>query len=431
VAERSGTDNGDRLGAWLKGYPGAKPPIDRSAIASQGWNVLAGDLPLPLAVLKRRALEHNVAWMQGFAAERGVQLAPHGKTSMSPQLFARQLAAGAWGITFGNVFQLRTGVEAGVRRAIVANQVHQRADLEALAAMQARHTDLRVAFLVDSLSQLALIETWRRTQAQPPMFDVLLELGVPGGRTGVREHEAALALARALKASAAVRLVGIECYEGLQASGDSARDEAHVAALLQRLARVAEAADREGLFEADELIVSAGGSAVFDLVAAHLPLRGLVLSRPVRPLLRSGCYVTHDHGHYQRYVSAVNQRCGVTHGLQGALELWTEVQSTPEPGLALLTAGRRDVGFDAGLPLPLWHAPRGARAAAPADAAWQIGALNDQHAYLRLNGSPCTVAVGDRIGLGIQHPCTTFDKWHWMPIVDDDYRVVDAVTIHF
>lgn len=429
TAHEAGTAmSDDRLGPWLKGFPAVRGPIARADIAGQRWNVLAGDLPLPLAVLKRRALEHNIAWMQAFCRERGVQLAPHGKTTMSPQLFARQIAAGAWGITFGNVFQLRTGVQAGVRRAIIANQVHQRADLDALAALLAQHADLQVVFLVDSPEQLALVEAWRVQAAKPPVLDVLLEVGIAGGRTGVRDHDTALRLARALNASPAVRLVGIECYEGLQASGDSARDEAHVDALLQRVARVAEALDREGLFEASEVIVSAGGSAVFDLVAARLPLK---LGRPVRPLLRSGCYVTHDHGHYQRYVSAVNQRCGVTHGLQGAVELWTEVQSTPEPGLAILSAGRRDVGFDAGLPVPLWFAPRGAHRPGPADAAWQVSALNDQHAYLRLNGSARPVAVGDRVALGIQHPCTTFDKWHWMPIVDDDYRVVDAVTIHF
>ncbi|MFO1218810.1 MAG: alanine racemase [Burkholderiaceae bacterium] len=419
----------DRLGPWLKGYPGARPPIARADLAAQRWNVLAGDLPLPLAVLRSSALDHNIAWMQGFAAARGVQLAPHGKTTMSPQLFARQLAAGAWGITFASVFQLRTGVvEAGVRRALIANQVQQRADLDALAGLLAAYGDLQVAFLVDSTAQLALIEAWHAQTPRAPVLDVLLEIGVPGGRTGVRDHDAAVALARALRASTAVRLVGIECYEGLQASGDSARDEAHVDALLQRVARVAEALDGEDLFEAGEVIVSAGGSAVFDLVAARLPL---ALTRPVRPLLRSGCYVTHDHGHYQRYVSAVNRRCGIVDGLRGALELWTEVQSVPEPGLALLSAGRRDVGFDAGLPLPLHHARSGARACEPADAAWQVSALNDQHAYLRLGGGARAVAVGDRIALGIQHPCTTFDKWHWMPIVDDDYTVVDAVTIRF
>jgi D-serine dehydratase len=306
--------------------------------------------------------------------------------------------------------------------------LHQRADLDALAALLAGHGGLRVAFLVDSAAQLALIEAWWSTQAAPPVFEVLLEIGIAGGRTGVREHDHALALARRLRASRAVRLVGIECYEGLQASGDSARDEAAVHALMQRVAHAAQAIEAEGLFEHDEVIVSAGGSAVFDLVATRLPLK---LAHPVRPLLRSGCYVTHDHGHYARYVAAVNHRCGIEGGLAPALELWTEVQSLPEPGLALLSAGRRDVGFDAGLPLPVWHAPAGERAAAPADPAWQVSALNDQHAYLRLNGCTRSIAVGDRIGLGIQHPCTTFDKWHWMPIVDDDYRVVDAVTVHF
>jgi D-serine dehydratase len=74
------------------------------------------------------------------------------------------------------------------------------------------------------------------------------------------------------------------------------------------------------------VIVSAGGSALFDLVAAHMRP---ALSRPVRGLLRSGCYVTHDHGHYKRLVHQVAQRCGCADELQPALEVWTTVQSTP------------------------------------------------------------------------------------------------------
>ncbi len=417
------------LGPWLKGFPAAHAPVARDAIAALGWNVLAGDLPLPLALIKRDALAHNIAWMQAFARERGVQMAPHGKTTMSPQLFRRQLDAGAWGITFANVFQLRVGVEAGVRRALIANQVHQRADLDALAALRRQHGDLRVVFLVDSLAQLALIEAWRATRESEPALEILLEIGLEGGRTGVRGHDDALALGRALRASRAVRLVGVECYEGLGATGDSAVDEPYVDALMQRVARIAGALEAEGLFEADEVIVSAGGSAVFDLVATRLAVR---LQRPVRALLRSGCYVTHDHGHYTRFVAAVNRRCGCEQGLTPALELWTSVQSVPEPGLALLSAGRRDVGFDAGLPMPVVYAPAGTRRAVAADPVWRITALNDQHAYLRFGGdAKVQPRVGDRVGLGISHPCTTFDKWHWMPIVDDDYVVVDAITIHF
>jgi len=187
------------LGPWLKGYPPDAPPCEPRDIAARGWNVLAGDLPLPLAVLDAQALAHNIDWMQAYARAQGIDLAPHGKTTMSPELFARQLAAGAWGITFANVFQLRVGVAAGVRRTLIANQLVQAVELSALQSLRARHADLRVVFLVDSPAQLQRIEAWAAANADAPPFEVLLEIGVPGGRTGVRGHDEALALARALE----------------------------------------------------------------------------------------------------------------------------------------------------------------------------------------------------------------------------------------
>ena len=416
-----------RLGPWLKGFPPDAAPVAVSDVASRNWNVLAGDLPLPLAVLDRDALAHNVQWMQAYARSQGVDLAPHGKTTMAPRLFQRQLDAGAWGITFANVFQLRVGVAAGVRRAIIANQLVQAVELAALQALRVQHADLRVVFLVDSMAQLQRIEAWFSTRRGTAPFEVLLEIGIPGGRTGVRSHGDALALARALHASASLKLVGIECYEGLGATGDGARDDAYAGALMERVAAMAQDCDAQQLFDTDEVIVSAGGSGIFDLVAARMRLQ---LQRPVRALLRSGCYVTHDHGQYKRLVQAVVERCGCGEGLRPALQLWTCVQSVPEPGLAILTAGRRDVGFDMGLPMPVGFAPLGAARVEAADARWRVTAMNDQHAYLKPEGGP-TPAVGDRVVLGISHPCTTFDKWHWMPIVDDTHRVIDAVTIHF
>ena len=416
------------LGPWLKGFPPAAEPLRRSQLARQGWNVLDGHLPLPLAVLKADALRHNLAWMQAFARERALDLAPHGKTTMSPQLFRRQIEGGAWGITFASVFQLRLGVAAGVRRALIANQVQTAPDLAGLARLLAQTDGLRVAFLVDSIPQLRQIEAWRAAQRQAPVFEVLIEVGVAGGRTGVREHQAALDLARALHGSPAVRLVGVECYEGLGVSGDDAADTAAVDALMARVLTLAAACDEAGWFQGDEVIVSAGGSALFDLVAARMRPS---LSRPVRALLRSGCYVTHDHGHYKRLVQRVAERCGCIDQLQPALEVWTTVQSVPEPGLALLTGGRRDLSFDIELPHPLALARAGRVQPLPADGRWRIKGLNDQHAHLRFDDAVLQPQVGDLVALGISHPCTTFDKWRWMPLVDDDYRVIDAVTIHF
>jgi D-serine dehydratase len=420
------------IGPGFKGFPHGHPGLRRSEVARAGWHALAGDLPMPLALLKRNAIEHNLAWMQARARQWGIDLAPHGKTTMSPQLFARQLGAGAWGLTFATVTQLAIGVAAGARRTLIANQVLGDADLAAIQSLLRAHTGLRIVFLVDSLAQLALIEAWARRHPGSLPFEVMLEIGVAGGRSGCRTHDEAVALATRLHASAAVELVGIECYEGLGAKGNSAADAPYAQALMDRVEAVARHCDEQRLFDRDEVLVSAGGSAIFDLVAGRLKP---ALDRPVRGLLRSGCYVTHDHGFYKRMVNVVESRLGCSCGdtLRPAMEVWALVQSCPEPGLAILAVGKRDLSFDLDLPVPIARAARGALTTGAVPASWKITGLNDQHAYLRWEAGDAAEApcVGDRIGLGISHPCTTFDKWHWMPMVDDDYCVVDAVAMHF
>ena len=341
-------------------------------------------------------------------------------------------APGVWGLTFASVNQLAIGVAAGTRRALIANQVLADTDLATIQSLLRTHDGLRVVFLVDSPAQLALIETWAARHPGSLPFEVLLEIGLAGGRTGCRTHDEAVALATRLHASAAVALVGIECYEGLGAKGNSETDAPYAQALMDRLEAIARLCDTQGLFDRDEVLLSAGGSAIFDLVATRLKP---ALGRPVRGLLRSGCYVTHDHGFYKRYLNVVESRLGCARGesLRPALEVWALVQSCPEPGLAILAVGRRDVSFDIDLPLPIARAARGALATRGVPASWKITGLNDQHAYLRweIDDSAQAPAVGERVGLGISHPCTTFDKWHWMPMVDDAYRVVDAVSMHF
>lgn len=412
-----------------KSYPFNATPCRASELASKGWNLLADDLPFPLAVIHRSALRHNVAWMQDYAKRKGVALAPHGKTTMSPQLFQMQLAGGAWGMSFATLYQVAVGVEAGARRIIVANQVVCDADFDALATLLARHPDLRVWFLVDSVAQLALIEDWADRRAATTPFDVLLEMGIPGQRTGCRTLAEALHLAQKIAASPAVRFGGIECYEGGVATCDSAHDAREVTALVHRVTEVVKACDQQNLFEGDELLITAGGSAVFDLVIPLLRLQDL--QRPMLGVLRSGCYITHDHGNYARFLRLVEQREGLDASLRPALEVWAMVQSVPEPGLALLTCGRRDVSYDLEMPLPQRHAARASRQANAVPADWKISALNDQHAYLRFDPAGLMPQVGDRVSLGISHPCTTFDKWRWLPLVEEDGAITGAVATRF
>jgi len=415
-----------------KSHPLSATPGALSDIAQRGWHLLADDLAYPIAVLRRSALLHNLRWMQDFADRKGVQFAPHGKTTMSPELFALQLAAGAWGLTFATVFQLSVGVAAGARRAIIANQVLGAADMAGLQHLLRQTPDLRVWFLVDSLAQLRLIEHWAASQIPFEPFDVLLEMGVAGQRTGCRSLEEALELAQALAASPAVRLGGVECYEGPAATCDPALDPVQVSDLVRRVLEVARACDANGWFAPGDILLSAGGSAVFDLVLPLLQAQGL--SQPVCGVLRSGCYLAHDHTHYRNYLRLVEQREGLADSLLPALEVWALVQSVPEPGLALLTCGKRDISYDLALPTVQRHAPPQVRRlqdalSPPPD--WRITALNDQHAYLRFDPASCAPAVGDRVALGLSHPCTTFDKWRWMPLIEDDGAVIGAIHTCF
>ena len=143
--------------------------------------------------------------------------------------------------------------------------------------------------------------------------------------------------------------------------------------------------------------------------------------------------MTHDSGFYERYARAMSARGGAAWrergGLRPALEIWTHVQSRPETGLAILAFGKRDASFDVELPVPLAHIrDGGARIAL--DGAARIVKLNDQHAYMEVPAD-ADVRVGDLVGCGISHPCTTFDKWRWMPVVDDSYGVTGAIRTFF
>ena len=412
-----------------KSFPVTAVSCTTEDIGERQWHVLDDVLPYPLATLRTQALAHNLAWMQAWARRKGVGLAPHGKTTMSPELFRMQLQAGAWGMTVANVHQLQLALEVGAQRCIIANQVLADADLDGLDALLTHHAGARVWFLVDSQAQLGMMENWAQRRGSARRFDVLLELGTEGFRSGCRTQEQALVVARALAASPVARLGGVECYEGGLAQCDSAHDSEAVSALVRRVRAVVQAIDAENLWADEQLLITAGGSAIFDLVIPLLT--GYPLSRPVQSVLRSGCYVTHDHGNYARFLHLVEQREGLPSSLQPALEVWAMVQSVPESGLALLSAGRRDVSFDQRMPMPVRWAARGGHSIETTPAHWQVQALSDQHAHMRFDPAGQAPQVGDRIALGISHPCTTFDKWRWMALVDDEARITGAISTRF
>ncbi|MFT7838038.1 amino acid deaminase [Saccharothrix sp. BKS2] len=407
----------DRVDWRFKGLPADVFGATVGEVADRRLDLFADGFVGPLVVLDAAALEHNLGTMARWCADRGVLLAPHGKTTMAPQLFARQLAHGAWGITAANTSQLRVYRAFGVRRVLLANQLVDPAGLRWLARELAADPDFEFACWADSTAAVERMTEALGTPERP--VDVLVELGAPGGRTGARDQAGAVAVARAVRASPALRLAGVGGYEGALAHDATVESLSVVDLYLDDLRALA--VGIADLFEVDEPIVTAGGSAYFDQVAAKITREWPF---PVRPVLRSGAYVTHDDGFY-RGISPLGRTPGAE-PFRSALRAWAQVTSRPQDDLALLTLGKRDASFDEGLPEP--QVVRGRDGVErPLDA--EVTALNDQHAFLALPpGSE--VAVGDWVGLGLSHPCTVFDKWQLIPVVEGT-TVVDLVRTYF
>ena len=392
--------------------------------AAQPGAALVRDVSLPALVIHRDALEHNIAWMQDFVTRSGAVLAPHGKTSMAPALFRRQLKQGAWGLTLATAVQTCTAYAGGVRRVLMANQLVGRANMALIADLQA-DPSFEFYCMVDHPDNVAALGAFFAERGQ--RLNVMIEYGVVGGRCGCRTEDEVLALAQAIKAQPALALCGIEGYEGVIHGEHAVSGIRDFAASLVRLALQLQ---REGAFALDKPIITASGSAWYDLIAEGFEAEAA--SGRFLSVLRPGSYVVHDHGIYKEAQCCVlDRRSDLHEGLRPALEVWAHVQSLPEPGFAVIALGKRDVAYDAGLPMPLKRYREGVLPAVGDDvSACQVTAVMDQHAFMTV--APGTeLRVGDIISFGTSHPCLTFDKWRTGCVVDEQFNVVEAIDITF
>ncbi|MYQ77843.1 MULTISPECIES: alanine racemase [unclassified Streptomyces] len=411
----------------FKGLPPDAEGLTVGALAAERRNLFGGGFTTPVLALSAESVEHNLALLETYAERHGLAFAPHGKTSMSPQLFARQLEHGAWGITAAVPHQARVYRAFGIGRIFLANELVDAAALRWLAGELDADPDFAFVCYVDSVRGVELMDEALRAAGASRPVDVVVELGAgDGARTGARTEADCAAVADAVAEAPSLRLVGVAGYEGEVPEADGDR----VRAWLRRLVALAadfDAAGRFGALEAGErIVISAGGSAWFDAVAdvfAEIP----ALSAPVLKLLRSGAYVSHDDGHY-RHLTPFN-RVPEEGALQPAFRLWAQVVSRPSAGQAFLNAGKRDAAYD--LDLPEAQVVRSGRdgSVRPAEGITVTG-LSDQHTWVRTDEG-ARLEVGDWVGMGLSHPCTSFDKWQLIPLVEADGTVTDFVRTFF
>ncbi len=412
------------IGPLNKGIGSLDHVLDPNQAAQLGWNLLREDLSLPAAVLYEDRLLHNLDWMREFIQAYGVRLAPHGKTTMAPGLFAMQLQSGAWGITLATAPQTLAACAHGVRRVLMANQLVGRENM-AIISRLLRDPGFEFYCLVDSAAQIDKLGAYYSNAGQ--QLRVLLELGVTGGRAGVRDDGQLQAVLAALSRWRNVILLsGVEMYEGVL------DDEVAIRAFLERAVDITRALLAEERFQRMPALLSGAGSAWYDVVAAVFTAAGF--GADVEIILRPGCYLTHDVGAYRAAQTKILERNPIARrmksGLVPALHIWAYVQSVPETEKAIIGMGKRDAAFDSGLPIPALRFRPGEAAPAAAPAHWTVTKLMDQHAYMRIAAED-DLQVGDMIGFDICHPCLTFDKWRALPVLNTQYDVVGIVKTFF
>ncbi|MGA7987858.1 MAG: alanine racemase [Candidatus Dormiibacterota bacterium] len=410
-----------------KSFPQRNPAPRVRDVPSLAWNALAGDFSFPVLTLKDSALQHNIDLMAVYCHQHGVSLAPHTKTPLSPQIASRQLEAGAFALSVATIHQARVLRASGASRILLANQLLERESIDWVSRELRSDPAFEFTSLIDSVQGLQLVEAHLAGQSSSATrkWRVLLEMGMPGGRCGCRSIEEALALAEAIASSAHVELVGVETYENIFNLDAFPQSLGRVDTMLGVVRELMTRLDSEGRFaHLEEVLVSAGGSIYFDRVVADLVDWRLTV--PVRTVLRSGSYVTQDAVYYGE-LSPLGGRAESGPTLRQALELWAMVISRPEPELVILGFGKRDAPHDRGFPIPFALRRRSERSVPTTGLT--VLSLNDHHARCAIAASEA-LDVGDLVGLYISHPCTTFDNWRLVPLVDDEYGVLDAIRCY-
>jgi len=373
-------------------------------------NIFSSGFQFPIMVLKDNALKHNIDRMARFCKSVGAELAPHVKTTMSPQIAQMQVVAGAFALTIANFWQAEIFRSFGFKKLIIANEVLDPSAIAAISELNGKQA-AEIIFYVDSLAGLEIV---KKHTSKDGIQNLFIEIGTDNGRGGVRDLDLVTTIAKNISEDPRLKLRGVTGFEG--AVPNAARTSAGEDSVNKFCQKIVAAANNAFPYKSEsEFIISAGGSAYFEIVASELNK----FDKPKILLLRSGGYVTHDSKYYEEVYPFRDSN----DLLLPAIEVWAQVISAPEKDFGVLNLGKRDVGCDLHNPIPV------ARYSDKLSKfSGEIEKLNDQHGFMR---SQEEFAVSELIGLGISHPCTTFDKWRLIPLVNDNYDVVDCIHTFF
>ncbi|MBM3533495.1 MAG: hypothetical protein FJX60_10725 [Alphaproteobacteria bacterium] len=426
------------LDGTTKGIPFAEGTIRLGDVGAKGWNVIRGDIALPAMTLRDSAVANNLALMRDIAASHGISLAPHAKTTGAPQLYRMMLKdGGAWGFTAATVQQALLAARTGAKNVLLANQLAAPANVAHFVGLMKTFPQTKFIALVDSAAGAEMLAKWAKPHLNGKKLSLLIEMGPVGGRAGARTLDQAKATIAAVTSAPELQLLGVEAYEGGVKAPTPEEVWGGIDRLLDLMLAVFDHGRQIGAFApGEEIILSAGSSTSFDQTIRRFG--HLSKDNGVRIVVRGGAFLALDHGFYRRRALDMDKRgrlsmaggkTGSASDFKPGLELWAAVQSLPDPRLAIMTMGMRDLPYDIELPIPLQRF-RDGRLIENLGSGWRMTKSNDQHCYVEYPDG-ADVRIGDILSFGISHTSTAFDKWDVVWRIDDDFTVTGAVKTFF
>jgi D-serine dehydratase len=396
-----------------RGVPPSAGRVLSSEISARVWHPADGAMNLPMLTVDLDAYASNKRAMLEICRQFRSIIAPHAKTPMSPVLARDLIESGAWGASVADLRQASALLRYGIRRIVIANEIGGHAAATRLAGLLSSFRDADIYLYVDSTELMdALAAVWA-AEASLPRLQLLIEIGC--GRGGVQTQRKCDELIEKWCRLNEPRIVlaGVAAYEGTVNTPDATALAIALDDLFQRMGDALKSV-RAAVGEAPQLMLSAGGSSLFDhVIVRSIPIVEADGNSVLQ--LRSGSCFFSDHGPTRDRLAALARRnllgdeasARVAQSFKPALRLWAEVLSAQNDVSFICGLGLRDAAHDQGLPVPLAVWRSGKRIAILTEEA-RVTKLNDQHAFVRAHG--LTVKVGDVLEFGVRHPCTTIDK---------------------
>lgn len=365
-----------------------QPRLDADLLNLPGGRL---QLTTPALVLDLDALEANIAAMTQWAIRQKIALRPHAKTHKCTAIGRLQMQAGALGLCCAKLAEAEAFATAGLDRFLLTSPVVGDRKLARLLALCER---AQVMAVVDDVTNLRALGA--ATAAVDCDLTILIDVDVGQERTGVRDAEAALALAEIIAASPRLHFKGLQGYAGnAQHIADYAERKRVSHACLAKLAAIRGALEATGH---PCPIMTGGGTGTH----AVDPSAGVLTE------LQVGSYVVSDVEY-----DAVDLTGDGNKRFRNALFVYARVVSARHDGFVTIDAGSKSLSMDGPPPRVAFGAPEGT-------AYVYVG---DEFGRLVLPPGATKPKVGDLVGLVVPHCDPTINCFDWYHCVRGDTLV--------